>query len=234
MYIGGHNAIFILTVFSLLPAGCSSNGAGESNDHRGQLIRVDRYTPAGRKHLFRDYAAVDSSGNVNVVVEIPAGTNEKWEVDKSTGELKWDFKRGKPRIVSHIGYPVNYGMIPGTFLPEQMGGDGDPLDVIIIGPAIGRGRVVAVRLVGVLKILDDGEIDNKIIALLPGSSLHKISGMKELRDEYKWITDIIKIWFSHYKDPEKMVLQGFGDAAEARIMLDTAIAAYHRYFLQMQ
>ena len=45
----------------------------------------------------------------------------------------------KPREVKYLGYPGNYGMIPRTLLPKELGGDGDPLDVIVLGPAVERG-----------------------------------------------------------------------------------------------
>ena len=55
-------------------------------------------------------------------------------------------------------------MIPGTLLPKDRGGVGNPLDVIVLGPAISRGTIVAVKPIGILKLLDDGEQDDKIIA----------------------------------------------------------------------
>ena len=54
----------------------------------------------------------------------------------------WEFKDGKPRIVKYLGYPGNYGMVPKTLLPENLGGDGDPLDVIVLGPQVERGSVI--------------------------------------------------------------------------------------------
>jgi inorganic pyrophosphatase len=192
---------------------------------------VNQYTLSGEKHFLRDYPPVDSSGNINVVVEIPAGTNAKWEVDKTTGQLKWEFKQGKPRVVSYLGYPGNYGMIPGTCLLKEMGGDGDPLDVIVIGPAVPRGSVVKARPIGVLKMLDDGEQDDKIIALLLDSPLDRISTIEELEREYKGITDIIEIWFSNYKGPGEMLSKGFGSVSEARDIIEAAAKAYREEFL---
>jgi len=187
---------------------------------------VDQYTLAGEKHLFLDYSAIDSSGNINVVVEIPTGTNAKWEVDKTTGHLKWGFKKGKPRVVSYLGYPGNYGMVPRTILPIELGGDGDPLDVVVIGPAIPRGSVVQARPIGVLKMLDDGEQDDKIIAVLPNSDLGKISSIEELTGEFRGIAEILEIWFSNYKGPGKMKSKGFGSVADATSIIESAVAAY--------
>ena len=62
-----------------------------------------------------------------VVIEIPAGTIEKYEIDKKNGGLKIDQRDGKPRLIKFLSYPANYGMIPQTLLPKNLGGDGDPL-----------------------------------------------------------------------------------------------------------
>lgn len=212
-------------------AGCATTVHRETISHAENLTVVDQYTLTGKKHLLRDYSPFDSTGNVNVVVEIPAGTNAKWEVDTTTGQLKWEFKQGKPRVVSYLGYPGNYGMVPGTCLPKELGGDGDPLDVIVIGPAVPRGSVVKARPIGVLKMLDDGEQDDKIIALLLDSPLNEISTIEELEREYKGITDIIEIWFSNYKGPGEMQSKGFSDVAEARDIIEAAAEAYREKFL---
>lgn len=214
----------------LLLAGCASTAQREAVGHADGLKMADGYTLIGEKHFLRDYPPTDSSGNINVVVEIPAGTNAKWEVDKATGQLKWEFKQEKPRMVAYLGYPGNYGMIPRTVLPKDQGGDGDPLDVILIAPAVPRGSIVKARPIGVLKLLDGGEQDDKIIAVLPDSPLGGISGLEELQREFKGITEILEIWFSNYKGPGKMESHGFEDEAEARDIIDAAAAAYGQKF----
>jgi inorganic pyrophosphatase len=74
---------------------------------RGQQARTpaaplrktaDRYTLVGQKHLFSGYPATATGGMIHVVVEIPAGTSAKWEVDKDDGRLKWEVKNGRPRV----------------------------------------------------------------------------------------------------------------------------------------
>jgi inorganic pyrophosphatase len=57
-------------------------------------------------------------------------------------------------------------VIPGTFLPTDLGGDCDPLDVIVLGDANSRGEVICARLIGVLRMTDDGEQDDKLISVL--------------------------------------------------------------------
>ena len=192
------------------------------------MVQVDEYTLKGEKHLVRDYAPIDAMGNINVVVEIPTGTNAKWETDKTTGNLIWEFKKGKPRVVSYLAYPGNYGMIPRTVLSKELGGDGDPLDVLVLGPAYPRGSVVKARVIGILKMLDGGEQDDKIIAVVPDTDLGQASSIKELKQKFKGVAEIVEMWFSNYKGPGEMESKGFADAAEANKVLKAAIAAYKK------
>ena len=204
---------------------------GEATEKTSNIISNNEYIFANEKHLIKDYPAFSTSGNVNVVVEIPAGTNAKWEVDKSTGELRWELKNGKPRIVSYLGYPGNYGMIPRTLFSKELGGDGDPLDVIVIGKALPRGSVVEARAIGVLKLLDDGEQDDKIIAVMSDSELGKISSIEELNREFQGITEILEIWFSNYKGLGKIQSKGYASASEALDIIETASKAYNKEIL---
>jgi inorganic pyrophosphatase len=218
----------------LLLAACASTAQRGAVGHADGLKMADGHTLIGEKDFLRDYPPTDSSGNITVVVEIPAGTNAKWEVDKETGQLKWEFKKEKPRIVAYLGYPGNYGMIPRTILPKEQGGDGDPLDVIVLSPGVPRGSVVTARPIGVLKLLDGGEQDDKIIAVLPDSPLGGVSSLEELQSEFKGITDILEIWFSNYKGPGEMESKGFGDAAKARDIINDAVEAYEQKFSTAQ
>lgn len=216
--------LIFVCIFPL--AGCTTTAHRTTADHATNLALVDPFTLAGEKHLVTGYEPVDSSGNINVIVEIPTGTNAKWEVEKTTGHLKWEFKDGKPRVVAYLGYPGNYGMIPRTLLPKELGGDGDPLDVIVIGPAVPRGSVISARPIGVLKLLDGGEQDDKIIAVPLDSHLGNISSLDELSNEFAGITEILELWFSNYKGPGKMRANGFGSVKEARDVIDSAVAAF--------
>ena len=58
---------------------------------------------------------------------------------------------GTPRIINYGNYPVNYGMIPKTVLPINLGGDGDPLDAIVLGNPLPRGTVLKAKIIGLLK-----------------------------------------------------------------------------------
>jgi len=204
-----------------------------SYDVKGQVGNIapglkatDRYTLVGEKNLLTGYQPKSPDGDINVVVEIPTGTVEKWEVTKPEGSLKWEFKKGKPRIVKYLGYPGNYGMIPRTLLPKELGGDGDPLDVIVLGPAVPRGSVVEAKLIGVLKLLDGGEQDDKLIAVLANTALYEAGNLKELKEKFGGVTTIVETWFINYKGPGELVSKGYGEVEEARKILDAAIKSF--------
>ena len=90
-----------------------------------------------------------------VLVEIPQGSNEKFEYDEAAGEMKLNF------VFRDLVFPFNYGFIPGT-----LGGDGDPLDAIVLSSApIPSRTVIQCKAIGMLKTIDRGEVDDKIICV---------------------------------------------------------------------
>ena len=189
---------------------------------------ADLYTHASDANYLTDFPPVANDGGIFVVVEIPTGSNAKWEVTKPDGKLRWKFKKGKPRVVKYLGYPGNYGMIPRTLLPESSGGDGDPLDVIVLSPAVDRGSVIKVKLIGVLKLIDKGEQDDKLIAVQDGTPLYTANSIEELNRKFAGTTEIVEIWFANYKGPGKIKSMGYGNEKEARRILQTSIEAYHQ------
>jgi len=192
------------------------------------LTRIDPYTLKAPQNLLSDQPAINEDGTINVVVEIPTGTTAKWEVVKPSGVLKWEFKNGEPRVVRYLGYPENYGMIPSTLLPKALGGDGDPLDVILLGPAVPRGTVVRARVIGVLGLLDGGEQDDKILAVIEGDALARATSVAELDDEFPGVTTIIETWFVSYKGPGELESKGFAERDEAMKTVEAAASAFRR------
>ena len=190
------------------------------------LRQVDQYTLIADKHLVNEYNPRPSPNLVHVVVEIPSGTNAKWEVDKRDGKLKWVFRNGQPRVIKYLPYPGNYGMIPRTLLSKEVGGDGDPLDVLVLGPAQPRGSIVKARIIGVLKLLDGGEQDDKLIAVMPGSELGGVNNFAQLKSQYRGALEIVEVWFANYKGPGQIERKGIGGVAEANAILDDAIKAF--------
>ena len=136
-----------------------------SNEISSQVTKVDEFKIVGKKNFLFDYKNFITPLTVNVVIEIPKNTSEKWEVSKLDGSLEHEFFMGAPRIINYLPYPINYGMIPRTVLPLQLGGDGDPVDVIVLGDALPRREVVEAKVLGLIKMKDMGEVDDKVITV---------------------------------------------------------------------
>lgn len=181
---------------------------------------------ASELHLLNGYEPRDKAGNIRMVVEIPAGTNEKWEVDKHAGTLLRDREDGKPRTVVYLPYPGNYGMVPRTLLSKSKGGDGDPLDVVLLAPALPRGSMIMVKPIALMYLYDRGEIDHKIVAVSADSPLASIDNLYALESHHPGITSILALWFANYKGPNKMKADGFGDADAAQALINESIAAF--------
>ncbi|GGB64079.1 inorganic pyrophosphatase [Roseibium aquae] len=200
----------------------------ETTPHTAAMTAKDDFTIVGTEELM-GLAAFSGDGTVRAIVEIPTGTSAKWEVSKDDPKaVYWEYKNGKPRVVNYLGYPGNYGSIPGTALPKELGGDGDPLDVIVLGQAVPRGEVVDVRVIGVLKMLDGGEQDDKLIAVLAEDSpFSHIESMAQLDAEYPGVSQIVDLWFANYKGPDGgMEGKGFEDAEVAQAVLEAAAANF--------
>lgn len=178
--------------------------------------------------LIRDYPAVIDSSWVNMIVEVPAGSVDKWEINKGTGQLEWEVVDGKHRIVNYLGMPANYGFVPQTILDEKFGGDGDALDILALGPAFERGTLVPVRIIGILRMVDRGEQDDKVVAVAKGTVFENLTDIDELESQFPGVTEIIHHWFSNYKGQGLVQCHGFGDREEARVVLNAAIEAYRR------
>jgi inorganic pyrophosphatase len=176
------------------------------------------FNPDKGLNLYKDLGAVNPDGSVNGVIEIPQGTNAKWETDVDTGRIFWELKKGKPRVVAYLGYPTNYGMVPRT-----LGGDGDPMDVLVIGKMELRGTIAKARVVGVMRMIDGGDEDDKLIAVEDGTPF---AGKTMAELEAAGVAAILKAWFEGYKGPGEIVVSGFGDAAAAQVVLQQSMDAY--------
>ena len=177
-------------------------------------------------NLLTDYMPLYADGDVNAIIEIPCGTMDKWELNKSNGQIEWEFVDKKPRVVNYVGYPGNYGMVPQTLLPKENGGDGDPLDILVLGSPSERGSVVKCKIIGVLFLMDRGEHDDKLIAISDNSPLYTINDIADLKKSYNGILEIIELWFTNYKGANKMESKGFGNKRIAKGLLSDAINAY--------
>jgi len=154
---------------------------------------------------------------IRMVVEIPAGTNHKIEMDKASGEFKNDLENGQIRIVDFLPYPGNYGFIPGTRMDKEKGGDGDALDILLISESLPTGTVVEVQPIATLLLKDGGELDTKIIAV-PLDSAKRVfhaANFSDLMITYQPARRMIEDWFMNYKGPGKMELLGWRDEKHA-------------------
>lgn len=189
---------------------------------------LDEETLKGPYNFYNGYLAKTSENRVRVVVEIPTGTNAKWEISKADGLLHWERKDGERRVVDYLGYPGNYGSVPRTLLSKDLGGDGDPLDVIILGPPYPRGSIVEAKVIGVLKMTDGGEKDHKLIGLSRNSPFQEVNNLADLEEKYPGVKRILETWFENYKGPGTIKSEGFADAKEAQELLNAAIEAFDK------
>ena len=150
----------------------------------------------------------NKNGNLTAVIEIPAGTNSKFEYNYELKEFTQEIRDGKPRVVKFLPYVGNYGFIPGTYMDPSIGGDGDALDILIIGESIKQGVILEIKPIATLKLLDSGEEDHKVIGVPVDTSLN-IANINDYESLSEPIKEIIKTWFTSYKGPGEMEFQGW-------------------------
>ena len=178
-------------------------------------------------HLLDDIPALASDSTYNAIIEIPSGTNQKWEVNKETGKVEWiKINPDSGRVVEYLAYPANYGFIPQTLLPKEAGGDGDPVDIFVLGPAIERGQKVKVKLIGIIHMLDNNEEDSKLLAVTAQNPVLQTQTLQKLKDNYPGIVEILQTWLSHYKGGKVVELKSVGDEKEAADYVKAAIESY--------
>jgi inorganic pyrophosphatase len=137
---------------------------------------------------------------INVIVEIPKGSNNKYEIDKETGLIALDRAN-----YSSAPYPFDY-----AFMPQTLWDDGDALDVVILSTyPLMTGTLVHVRPVAVLEMVDSGESDYKIIGVPVNDK--RWEGVNDLPDINPHTLKEISHFFETYK-----VLKGKGDIVEAK------------------
>ena len=157
----------------------------------------------------------------NAVIEIPKGSKCKYELDKYTGLLKLD------RILyTATHYPANYGFIPRTYAD-----DGDPLDVLVLcSEPIYPLTLIRVYPIGVMRMIDDGKMDDKIIAVpFSDPTYLGISSIDELPPH---IFDEIMHFFTVYKQLEnkQTAVKSLFGKEEAEQIIREAIECYEKTF----
>ena len=163
----------------------------------------------------------NSDGSYNLFVEIPAGTQQKWEVNKRSGKLEWEEKAGKKRIVEFLPYPGNYGFIPST-----LAGDGDPVDVITLDAEENRGKFLKVRIIGAMDFKDGNQEDIKFIGVDPEGVFKSVESIEQLMFKHPAVLEILRSWFVNCKGSGKMAPQKYLNLNQARGMISIAHAQW--------
>lgn len=160
---------------------------------------------------------------VNGIIEIPKGTRAKYELDKESGLLRLD------RVLySSVYYPANYGFIPQSYCDDK-----DPLDILILSQIdVVPMFIVPAKVIGVMRMLDNGEADDKIIAVASGDpSVSHINDISELPSHF--ISEM-RSFFEDYKKLEKktVVVEEFLDKLTAIKILEDSFKMYKENFKQ--
>ncbi len=159
----------------------------------------------------------------NVIVEIPKGSHNKYEIDKDTGLIKLD------RVnYSSAAYPFEYG-----FAPRTLWDDGDALDVVILATnPIPPGILVTVRPVAIMEMTDDAESDHKIIAV-PTEDI-RFDNVKDLEDLNAHTLKEMQHFFEQNKrlkkKPVEIQVHGFKPRADALAAITRSVETYKKKF----
>jgi len=162
-----------------------------------------------------------SPEKVNAIIEISKGSRCKYEIDKASGLLKLD------RIIySSFHYPVNYG-----FIPQTLGDDGDPLDILVIcSESIQPLCLTEAKVIGNMQMIDSGKADDKIIAVAAGDpQFHHIESINQLPDHFLLM---LKNYFEQYKvlENKKVEINEFQTKEKAWEVVNNAIDLYFQQF----
>jgi inorganic pyrophosphatase len=175
-------------------------------------------------HYFNPWHHVSPDFNddiVNGIIEIPKGNRAKYELDKDSGLLKLD------RVLySSVYYPANYG-----FIPQTLGEDKDPLDILILSQIeVVPLCIVSARIIGVMRMLDNGEADDKIIAVAAGDpSVQHYNDISELPPHL--ITETSSFFEDYTRLENKtVVVEEFFNKETAIEILNKSFNRYQKHY----
>ncbi len=179
----------------------------------------------------------DAPKVVTGYIEILPNDPIKYEICKETGFIMVD----RPQKFSSLP-PVLYGLIPQTYSAEKtaafskmaQNGDGDPLDLCVLSelPITSRDVIMDVRVVGGIRLIDSGEVDDKIIAVLDGDPYYK--GVNDLSQVSEVVLNRMRHYFLSYKtipgEPVKMQIESIYGAEEAFRVIKASMEDYQNHF----
>lgn len=154
---------------------------------------------------------------LNVLIEIPGGSKNKYEFDKDMGAMALD------RVLyASVQYPYDYGFVPNT-----LAGDGDPLDgMVIMDQPTFPGCVITVRPLGMLKMIDGGDPDEKLLCVPVKDP--RYANVHSLEDVAQHRRDEIAEFFATYKRLERKetIIEGWEGLEATHKIIEQSIKAY--------
>jgi inorganic pyrophosphatase len=187
----------------------------------------DENTLDAKINLLHNINPFSNDSLVNVVIEIPAGTSQKWELNKVSGKLEWErITSDSLRVIDYLPYPANYGFIPQTLVSANSGGDGDPADVFVLGAAVDRETITNVRIIGIINMIDDGESDAKLLGVNASETVFDVHTFEMLLKKYPGVLDIVKLWLLNYKGAGRVEITSVDDEKVALEYVKTVHQEY--------
>jgi inorganic pyrophosphatase len=171
---------------------------------------------------YGDLSTYSAAGHLQMVVEIPAGTNVKLEYDIERNTFPVDKKNGEDRVIEFLPYPGNYGFIPSTVMDIRRGGDGDAVDVLLLSEHLPTGTIIEVLPIGILVLEDSGEKDSKIIVVPIDESMRimRTNSYESFHSDFIEAKQLIQLWFLAYKEDSVMKFTSWEDEKAARIEIE--------------
>ena len=174
------------------------------------------------KHPWHDISAGENAPEiVNAIIEIPKNTRAKYELHKESGLLMLD------RVLySSVYYPANYGFIPKSYCDDD-----DPLDILILSSVVLQPLcLVRAKVIGVMQMIDQGEMDDKIIAVAEDDmSVNYINDISELPDHF---FKELRRFFEDYKllENKEVVIENFQKKDKAMEIVQQSLLDYQEKF----